>query len=56
MKLKKVALIFLGIVAGSAVLYGSYRFTKYASYEIWYKDMVRDSIREMVKPEALKGS
>lgn len=46
--------IIAGVVVGSALIYGCYSVTKTVSYKIFYEDMVRETITEMVKPEALK--
>lgn len=36
-------------------IYAMYWFFKTGSYWFFYEDMVMDTIREMVKPEHLKG-
>ncbi len=51
--------MFTGIIIGGVVvvaffIYGCYWAAKTVSYNVFYEDMVRDSIVEMVKPEALK--
>ena len=35
-------------------VYGGYWVTKHFSYWWWYEDLVRATIQEMVKPEALR--
>ena len=37
-----------------AFIYGVYWIGKTISYKVFYEDMVRGTITEMVKPEALK--
>ena len=47
--------MFFGVVLlVCAALYPFYWAAKTVSYEIFYKDMVQDTVREMVKPECLK--
>ena len=53
--MRTVALYFLGVLAICAFLYGAYWLAKNGSYWLWYEDMVKGTIREMVKQEALKG-
>ncbi len=53
--MKTVMLYLLGAVAICAFLYGAYWLAKNGSYWLWYEDMVKDTIREMVKQEAMKG-
>ena len=36
-------------------IYGAYWLVKTGSYWLWYEDMVKDTIREIVKQEALKS-
>jgi len=35
--------------------WGTYWAAKNLSYNFWYNDMVEQTIKEMVKPEALRG-
>lgn len=52
-----LSLVFGGIVVLALVgglTYGGYWLTKTLSYEIFYKDMVRQEIQDMVKDGALK--
>jgi len=51
---KKIGLICVGIIASGFFLYGCYRIAKSVSYNLFYEDMVRASITEMVRPEALR--
>lgn len=54
----KVIMWLAGIVVICVLLYFFYWVGKSASYNLFYKDMViettRDTIHEMVKPDALK--
>jgi peptidoglycan biosynthesis protein MviN/MurJ (putative lipid II flippase) len=38
-----------------ASFYGAYWIAKTVSYSIFYEEMVKSTITEMVKPEAMKG-
>lgn len=51
----KVTAGIVVLVLCIAVGYGSWRVGKYINYSLQYEDMVRATVREMVKPEALKG-
>jgi len=56
-KLEKAS--FVGIIVGGIatvifILYGCYWVTKTISYSIFYEDMVKQTVVEMVKPESLK--
>jgi len=42
------------IIAVLFIIYGSYWFVKTVSYNIFYKNMVRSTIIEMVDTESLK--
>lgn len=44
----------MGLLVSLLFLYGVYWVTKTVSYEIFYEDMVKRTVRELVKPEALK--
>lgn len=50
----KVGFVCVVTVVVSLFIYGCYWAAKTVSYEIFYADMVKSSIVEMVKPEALK--
>lgn len=51
----KLALIYLaGGFAAVCLIVGMYWLAKNGSYWLWYEDMVKETIREMVKQEALK--
>jgi nitrogen fixation-related uncharacterized protein len=52
--MKKFMLILLTIIIVCVFLYGMFWLAKNGSYFLWYEDMVKDTIREMVKAEALK--
>lgn len=49
------AFIF-GLTFFCAVTYGMYWVFKTVSYEIFYEDMVIETIKEQVKPEYIKGN
>jgi hypothetical protein len=46
--------VLLGLPLFLLILYGSYWAYKNTSYSVWYEDMVKQTVAEMVKPEALK--
>lgn len=46
--------IVFGLVLTAAIFYGLFWVTKTLSYQIFYKDMVMETVKDMVKPEALK--
>ncbi len=51
----KAVLGFLSfLVVMGSIIYGAYQLTKTLSYKWWYEDMVKATIEQMVKPEALK--
>ena len=51
----KIILYYIfGIILLAAVVYYSYGIAKAISYSIFYEDMVRRTVVEMVRPEALK--
>ena len=52
--IKGGAIILLTVVITGGFIYGSYWVAKKMSYKWWYEDMVKQTITEMVKPEALK--
>ena len=44
----------LAIIAFVSFIYCAYFLAKNVSYYLWYDDMVKETVREMVKQEALK--
>ena len=53
----KIENIIIGISAAliiCGVIYGAYWLAKTVSYQVFYKDMVEHTVKEMVKPEYLK--
>jgi hypothetical protein len=48
-----VLIIGLVLLVGS-LSYGAYTLAKKVNYSFMYEDMVRETVREMVKDEALK--
>ena len=53
-KINNWAMIVCGIIIFSIFIYGSYWVAKTISYKIFYEDMVKQTILELVKNEALK--
>jgi hypothetical protein len=50
----KNILIYTFIIIGTCLLlYGTYWVVKHVSYFFFYEDMVKETIRELVKPEYL---
>ena len=52
--MKETVLALLGIALTLAVGYGIYWIAKHGSYFFFYEEMVKTTIREMIKPEYLK--
>jgi hypothetical protein len=52
--MKKVFTFLLGFIVGLVFIYGSYWLIKTGSYWLFYEDMVKQTIHEMVKSVALK--
>jgi len=50
----KFLLYIVALVCVAAMVYGSYWVAKTVSYTIFYEDMVKDTVRQMVKDECLK--
>lgn len=51
----KLIALYLGLaILICAFIYGAYWVAKNGSYWLWYEDMVKDTVREMVKQESLK--
>lgn len=50
----KAMLYFSAAVIFCLLIYGTWWLTKHGSYWLWYEDMVKSTVREMVKKEALK--
>ena len=56
-KKDKVLIVIAGLAAAiiiPAFIYGAYWMAKTVSYNLFYEDMVRQTVAEMVQPEALK--
>ena len=53
MKTSETFTIILIILIIGLVVFGLYRVSKRVSYNLWYKPMVEQTIREMIKPEYL---
>jgi len=52
--IKTIALIIAGVVAFCLIMYGCYWVVKSVSYTLFYEDMVQETVREMVRANALK--
>ena len=52
--LQKAVLGIVAITVFLIVIYGLYWIGKTVSYKVFYQDMVRATVAEMVKSEALK--
>lgn len=52
--MKNVLLVIAMIAVICVVIYGGYYLAKNASYWLFYEDMVKETVQEMVKQEALK--
>lgn len=50
-----VALFYVGTITSIGLIYGFSWLAKIGSYNLFYKDMVRQTVIEMVSPEALKN-
>ncbi len=46
----------VGMVALMVIIYGGYWVGKYASYQLFYQEQVRATVREMVRAAALQES
>ena len=46
----------VGMVALMVIIYGGYWVGKYASYQLFYQEHVRATVREMVRADALQES
>lgn len=53
--LSKVGITIVALSTFCLFLYGSYWVAKTVSYQLFYEDMVQDTVREMVKTEALNN-
>jgi hypothetical protein len=51
-----VAPALLFILLGLAALYGAYWVVKHVSYSLFYRSMVERTVRDMVKPSALRDA
>jgi hypothetical protein len=51
--MKNAILIIGGIILWAGITYGLYWVVKTVSYELFYADMVEETVREMVAPEFL---
>jgi hypothetical protein len=51
--MKALMVYFVAAIAICALLYGAFWLAKNGSYWLWYEDMVKETIREMVRQESL---
>jgi predicted acyltransferase len=51
--IKIIAMSLLALLISATIIYGCYWVAKSVSYAIFYEDMVRATVSEMVKPEYL---
>jgi hypothetical protein len=49
-----IALYVIGIITAGSIIYGGYWIGKTSSYSFFYEDMVKKTIIQTVKPDALK--
>lgn len=52
--MKDIIVVIVSICAVILFIYGAYRIAKHGSYFFFYESMVRQTITEMVKEEALR--
>ena len=52
--MKKFILVLVLLLAWGACMYGAYWVCKHVSYALFYRSMVQQTVRDMVKAEALK--
>ena len=53
--MKQIGTWLVIALATVAFIYGGYWVVKHISYSLWYEDMVKQTVRSMVKPDALRG-
>jgi hypothetical protein len=51
--MKQMAMWGSGIVLAALFIWGASWLAKHGSYAIWYEDMVKETVREMVIQKAL---
>ncbi len=51
---KTTAMWAAGLLALPFIIYGSFWLAKHGSYWLFYEQLVRETITEMIKPEYLK--
>ena len=51
--MKEIGMFIGGIILVCLVIWGCYWLAKTFSYWLFYEDMVKETIRELVKPEYL---
>jgi hypothetical protein len=53
---KRILIAVALTIALSTVVYGFYWIAKHISYHVFYRDLVEQTVRDMVKSESLRGS
>jgi len=48
-----IASFLIGTVIFLCIMWGLYDLAKHVSYNLWYEDMVKETIKEMVKSGCL---
>ena len=51
----KLVLLVIGIILMIGFSYGAWAISRQVNYSFSYRDLVKETVREMVKDEALKG-
>jgi hypothetical protein len=55
MNIKHIIGGIVGLILTIAIIYGCYWVAKTVSYKIFYEDMVKQTIREMVHTDLING-
>jgi len=51
---KTIVFVIVAMILTFLIIYGGYWIIKKVSYSLFYEDMVKQTITEMVKPDSLK--
>ena len=52
--IKKIIYYVIGFILSAFFMWGFLEVEKRVSYRFWYRDMVRQTVADMVRPEALR--
>lgn len=52
--MKGIMFGLMGLILALSILYGMYWLAKTVSYQVFYEDMVQETVQEMVKEEYLR--